>query len=383
MALVFTKDITTDKLLMAFNNNVVKFYSDNEQQPLNCDITGLGLNVKIYPHPDGTFYFNFMDYASPAVNTKKFADDLQVELEDGNSDSFTYDVTDGTFIGGIITFKINFPDASVETDTRFLNFLAGVYQLEDYKSQEIMSFDNYVILSPVKKRSNNTVNLKYWEGYPFEFSFYTSTPNTDFTLKNNTTGIGYDFFSKGTVTSLCLSDGRTDISIEDFLPLVDGTNELNIIAGGHNQGLNILLNKADSDCGVYVKWFNKLGRWNYWLLNKINFRERSAKYNPELDNDFENPEDTFSPTIQTGKTSGDVLKCNVSKLTEAEKDVFIGILESPKIYLFTGERFSRSSSNDWIEVSLKTNSLKIVDGGRKYFKYNLDFDLPGRYMQAL
>lgn len=382
MAINFTKDLPQDKLLMAFNNNVVRFGSDNPGAPQYCDIEGLGLNMRIWPDPNGNFYFNFEKYSAAIVNTNRFVDNLATDLVSGDSDTFTYDVTDGTYIDGDFTFTIVFDDDSTDVIARSVAFLAGVLQLEDFKRQEIPLDADYVMLSPVQRRSNNTTHLTFWEGYPFEFSFYTKNPADPFTLKNTTNGLDWEFQAKGSITSLVLSDGRTDVTIEDFLPLVTGVNQLRFIHDGVDQESTIFLTKADADCGVYIKWLNHLGRWNYFLLNKISFRDRSSKYLDEIDNDFSNLEDTFAPTVQTGKISSEVLKCNTGKLTSEQKRVLLGLLDSPKIYWFVGERYSRSSVNDWIEVSLKATTLKPEDG-KKSADYNIDFDLPTRYMQHL
>lgn len=383
MAIIFTTDISEDKLLMAYNNNVVRFSSDSDLTPLHCDIIGLGIDARIYPVPDMSFYFNLKDYISSEINTNRFADELQSNLISDDSNTFTYDVANGCFAEGMITFKINFIDLTSESVTKSLNFLTGVFQIDDWKKQEIANDANYVVLSPVEKRSNNTSHLKFWEGYPFEFSFYTSNPNESFTLKNNTTANQYDFMAKSKVTSLFLSDGRTDVTLDNFIPLVEGRNELNILKAGVNQDLNIFIDKADADCGVYIKWLNSLGRWNYWLLGKHKKQDRAVKYSSDLENDYSNLDATFSPTLQLGKTSADVLKCFIKNLSESEKLVFSGLFDSPKIYYFTGERFSRATFQDWIEVTLKTTSANIFDSNKKLYSYAIDLQLPERYTQKL
>ncbi len=381
--ITFSKDIATDRLLYAYNNNVVRFASDNAQVPDYCTITGLGFTVRLYPTPSGDFRFDFKEYAMAVVNTKRFADDLQTNLINGDASSFTYDVTDGTFIEGIVSFEIYFPDETTESVTRNLKFLAGVVQLENYKKQEILAVEDIAILSPVASRTSNTVNLKYWEGYPFEFSFYTAEPSVPFALINTTNGLNYDFEAKGKITSLWLSDGRTNVTLEDFLPLVIGANRIVTTNEDVFPIFQLNIEKVDSECGVYVKWLNHLGRWNYWLLHKNSYRDLNSKYSEEIDNDFRNLNETTSPMLQTGKVTNELIKCNSGKLTAWERDIFIGILSSPKIMLFVGERFARASVESWIEVTLKTSTLRTYDARKKTYKYNVDFELPTRYAQRL
>lgn len=378
MAIIFTKDIPINKLLTAYNNNIVRFHSDSLLDSVSAEISMLGDTIILYPHPEGSFYFNLKEYITAEINTKDFADDLIYNLDSLDPGTFTYDVADGCYLEAEITFKINLSDSSSELATRNLHFIAGAEQLEDYKKNEILFAANQIIvLSPVASRTNNTTYIKHWEGYPFEFSFYNREfPVAPFTLKNNTNGLDFEFNSKSKVTSMFLSDGRTDVTLEDFLPLVIGQNDIQFLIDDVNQNINLIIDKADSDCGVYVKFLNKYGRFNYWLFDKNHFRSQTSKYLGELDNDFNNLEDTTSPTLQIGKSSDSTIKCAAKNLTENEKRILEGIIDSPKIYLFTGDRFSKADLTDWMEVRLKTSSLPILSPNKKVYNYYVEFDLP-------
>ncbi|TDO68834.1 hypothetical protein EV143_11818 [Flavobacterium chryseum] len=385
MAIVFSKDIATDKLLTAYNNHIVRFSSDSSLTPATAQIVGLGMDVLLYPHPNGTFYFNFIEYVTAEINTKNFADDIVYNLSDSDTNSFTYDVANGFYLEGTVTFRINFTDTSIEAASRDLKFYIGVDQIEDYKKNQILFVPNRIaILSPVQDRSNNSTYLKYWQGYPFEFTFYNPQGTTDpFILKNLSNGLQHEFQLKGKFTSLYLSDGRTDITIENFLPMMLGENNIQFYIGAINQNVNLIVDKQESDCGTYIKFLNKNGRFSYWLLSKFHFRTRTSKYGSELENDFESLEDTSSPTLQGGKTGDETIKCAAEKLTDREKIIFEGIIDSPKIYMFTGERFAKSNLSDWMEVRLKTSSFVITEPRKKLYSYIIELDLPARYMQIL
>lgn len=382
MAISFIKDILTTKLLTAYNNNVVRFKSDSVDIPKNANISGMGIDVLLYPHPDGSFYFNFKDYISTEINTKNFNDTIESDLDVEDEDTFTYNVSDGCYLQGDITFKINF-ETTYETIVRNLSFVAGVEQLEQARKGETLSDNDFIILSPVAPRTNNTNYLKYWIGYPFEFSYYSKDEFAILNLKNISNGFDSDFQTKGKVTSLFITDGRPEVTIDDFLPLILGYNNIQLFKAGENQNVNLTIDKVDSDCGVYIKFLNQYGRWNYWLLSKYNTRARTTKYIAELDNDFSNLEDTISPTLQTGKIGNETLRCAAEKLDQNERTVFEGIIDSPKIYLFTGLRFTKVTLSDWMEISLKTSSIKTVDTKRNKITFVVEFDLPNRYTQTL
>jgi len=385
MAIIFTKDIASDRLLMAYNNNIVRFGSDSELIPATGQIIGLGIDALLYPHPNKTFYFNFQEYVTSLINTKNFVDDLDYDLIDGDVNSFIYDVADGCYLEGDVTFKINFTDGTSESITRSVHFIAGVEQLETYKKNRIdLIENNIVVLSPVQTRTNNSTYLKFWEGYPFEFSFYNGQyPDAELKLLNRSNGLDLDITSKSKVNSLFLTDGRIDVSIEDFLPLLIGHNDLAISVDDVDQNLNLIINKIDSECGVYVKFLNKYSKWNYWLFSPAEDRQRTSKYLTEISNDFKNLEDTQASTIQSGKVGDESLKVIAKRLTQNDKLILEGIIDSPKILLFTGERFSKADASDWMEVRLKTTSFDTKLPNTKIYSPLFEFDFPERYAITL
>lgn len=379
--IVFSKDLPNDRILLAYNNNIVRFKSDSlALTPLTAEVFGLSAPVVLYPHPDKSFYFNLKDYISVIVNTNRFADTLNPDLIGGDASSFTYNVSNGCFYEGVLQFKINFTDSTSESADRTIEVLAGVEQIENFKKNEILFTPNKIsILSPVTDRTNNTTYLKFWEGYPFEFSIYNRNhPNANFKIRNISNGVDFVFSSKSKVTSMFLSDGRTDVSIEDFLPLIEGTNRLQFLIGDVDQNINLLLEKVDSDCGLYFKFLNKYSRWSYWLFSKNHSRKRTTKYLAEIDNDFENLADTTSQMLQIGKSSEETIKGIAEKLTEKEKTVLDGIIDSPKVYMFTGERFAKADVTDWIEVKVKTASFETKNVNTKTYSYVVEFELPER-----
>lgn len=378
----FIQDISEDKLLMAYNNNVVRFKSDIvDKTVLNCSINGLGIAAIIYPNPEGVFYFNLKEYITAAINTQHFNDNVVAELDENDTSTYTYDASEGCHLGGNLIFIINFSDETIDESTKTLNFIAGVEQLESFKKNEILNIENFVVLSPVENRTNNIVYLKYWPGYPFEFSFFSRNSDQEFTLLNSSNLTQEDFTRKGAVTSMVLSDGRTSTTIENVLPLVTGLNILRFIQDSVLQDQIIKIEKVESDCGVYVKWLNKYGRFNYWLFSKNYFRKRSSKNLGIINNDFENLENTISINYLLGRESADVLRCAAEKLYEDEKLILEGILDSPKILLYTGERFSRAESNDWIEVTMKNGTFDLKSPKVRRYSFVIDFELPDRYTQ--
>ena len=60
MAIVYKTDLPTDKILCAYNNNVIRFKSDSTETPISATITFNGVTVTLYPNPNnGSFNIQF------------------------------------------------------------------------------------------------------------------------------------------------------------------------------------------------------------------------------------------------------------------------------------------------------------------------------------
>ncbi len=379
MAILFTTDIATDKLLLAYVNNVVYFKSDSLLVPKKATIT-IGTSVKtLYPHPNGSFYFNFKEWITSIMNVDNFKDDL---VQDIAETGYIYDWTSKVFLNSDVIFAITLSDLSVQTATRNIKVLSGLLQLEDYKIKYPInsSLTHPVILSPYAKAGNNSCFLKHWEGYPFDITVYTGT-TTNLKVTNLTNLLDYTFSTTNKVNRLCLSDGNTTTTIEGVLPLIDGLNSLKLTSNTFNYYATI--EKINDTCkGHYLKWINELGGYNYWFFNNGN-KNRKVKDLGELENDTENFTDTISPSIQVGKTSNDTLTVSSDILSEDENILLSGIIDSPKIYLFTGQPFAKANFNDWIEVSLNSTDFRIMNAKNVQNKMNFTFELPQRNTRKL
>jgi hypothetical protein len=376
MPILYNKNISEDRLLFAYNNNLLEFYSDQNETPLNCFVNCLGFNAILYPNPSGVFYFNFKDYVTSLL---KFNDNLEYELISNNLDSFLYDITSGIFFNEIVTFTINFPTATAEEFSKKPRFLYSAEQIINFKKGETL-VQGVTVLSPVSRLSNNNIYLKYWEGYPFEISIYNNDLSQEiFTvLKNRTVGSFLALPLLNSITSLFFSDGRTDITIENYMPLVIGKNDLTI----EGTELNITLEKADNECGNYFRYLNKYGVWNYWLFSKENEINRITRIMGTIENDFFNLEDTFAPSKIITKESTDSIKCSARFINDEQLNLFHGITESVKIQYFVGVPFARSVYTDWVDVDLKDSNFSI-ENNRPYQDYTFTFELPKRYNISL
>lgn len=377
MAIVFTQGLSETNNLMAYNNNVVRFNSDSLDTSLRADIVINSQTVTIYPTPDGSFYFNFKEYATTIVNQNNFVDSVNPELDASDSATYTYAGTG--FVIAEVDYIIYLAEDTTDTISKEYRFLAGVEQLETYKRNEIQ-LGQVIVLLPLFPKTANKYYAKYWEGYPFDISFLSASYpdlDDDLLLTNNTNLLDYLFERKAKNTRLFFCDGSIDQTITDFLPLAIGRNEIAW------QDKFIYIDTQDTCGGVYLKWFNQYGGYSYWLFPNFPQRNQSQKAIGEISTDTEDLADTFSQNTIIGMSAGERLTVNSDKLTEEEFNLLRGVLISPKVYLFTGEPFSQADSNDWMEVKVMTPSQRTRNAKGQALDITIDIELPDFYTQTL
>lgn len=372
--ITFSEDISTTSLLMAYNNNVVRFTSDTISKTiLNATIGFNGVTAIIYPQPDGVFYFNFLEWVKPLINTKNFVDTLNPDIDGTDYETLTY--PDSGFLNSITTFTIQFTDDTTETATRNLSYIAGVEQLETYKKNVTQTGSSIVAL-PLFPQTSDRYYAKYWEGFPFDITFIQKTP-IDLDIENTTSGLDWLFDERGNITRLFFSDGRTDESINDFLPIAIGRNVLSWLEKF------IVVDKEDVCDGAYFKWVNNYGGYSYWKFPNFYQRNQTTRAIGEINTDFENLDNTFSQVSQLGTEAGNRIAVNSDILSTEEFNLLKTILTSPKIYYFVGEPFARASANDWVEVRQITTSHRIRNFKNEPNSIVCEFELPDNYIQSL
>lgn len=200
--------------------------------------------------------------------------------------------------------------------------------------------------------------------------------STTFTLTNGlyTT---QDFLNSNKVNRFVVTDGSSNP-----LGLADGYNYLTI---GNSTDLSetFVIENITSPCGVhYLKWLNSFGGWNYWLFYKGN-ETITTKDLGTIYNDYEDVVDTVSPYIAIGKTSETTITLQQELITQNEMLILNDLLESPKVYLYTGVPYSTASPLNWLEVNVKAGSFRVSNAKEKMNTLNLVIELPPNTTKTL
>lgn len=375
MAIVFLKQLDNTKVNLAYNNNLVKFYSSSSFTPVNATIT-IGSNIVIlFPDPNGVFTYNFKDLITTILNVDNFKDDLNPDLDI----SYVYDWTDKISLTNDIVIEVLLSNDSTETNTTNITWLSAFVQLRDWKrnypATELLTTD----VALLQKKNNTDLydyHLNYWSGYPFDLTLYANEETLTITNEVDLSNVDLDF---NKISRLVFSDGRTDVSIEDTINLQEGFNNLDF--GGF---FNLNLNKSVYHCpnGIYLKWINSFGGWNYWLFNRGQENLKTKELGA-LNNDFNNLEDTISPLVSLGKTSESAIKVREQRIKEYDKVMLSDLLDSAKVYLFTGLPFSQNTFNDWIEVNLSAGTFVLENPRSDLYRLDLTIELPTNITRTL
>lgn len=375
MAIVFLKQLDNTKVNLAYNNNLVRFYSSSSFTPVNATIT-IGSNVvTLFPDPNGVFTYNFKDLITTILNVDNFKDDLNPDLDT----EYVYDWTDKISLTGNVVTTINLSNETTETDTRSITWLSAFVQLRNWK-QTFPDADLLTTDVAILQKKNNdeyyNYKLNYWNGYPFDITIYGNNNNIELiNLSNLSNGI----YQLDKISRLVFSDGRTNGSIELDITLQEGFNDLYF-----DTYFNFQLNKITDHCpnGIYLKWINSFGGWNYWLFSKGQ-EQLKTKSLGALNNDFDNLEDTISPLVSLGKESEISIKVREQRIKAYDKELLSDLLDSAKVYMFTGVPFSKNTFNDWIEVNLSAGTFVLENPRSDLYRLDLTIELPTNITRTL
>lgn len=380
MAITYTQTISESIWNLTENNQILQFTSDSLETPLYCDfeITD-GFSARIYPNTSGVFWINLKEYISSLVND--YADDLDfTSIDELDIDTFVYDWSK-VFLNEDIDITITFDDDSTETDTITPFFILGKEDVIPYKLGKTIQSLSQTILSPLKKNTANTFYLRYFEGYPFDFALTRNIPSADTTqtITNNTNAItSPDIELPYDVNRVVICNGDTSVTLEDYLPLTNGYNNLEF-----QNSMFIELWKEETTCGVYVKWLNQYGGYNYWLFNEQHQEVLNHASKGIINNDFTSLDNTTSPFKSLGRNSESEMVVRSEHLNQNDIDLLSGITQSPKVYLFTGVIYSAADDNDWVEVNVKNSNILLRDFKGNIPDVELTLELPKNYSISL
>lgn len=303
-------------------------------------------SFNITPSPLNQFYFNFKTAVKKLINKASFTDDCQYPAVGSIwNDNEAY-------LSAIVNYKVNFEDATNETATFTYQFVKGVNQIT-----EKAFFANRGVAFPLHKPIDNVSYVALFKGYPFDISLF----GEDISITID------QFLSEAQFLAHDLPalevdpeavNFSNDIGVQRLIFSNGSTLWSKIFDKYHNirYGNYEVRMRVEDKCGVYFKWHNEYGGWDYWLFEKNYHVDMKDKQLGEIVRDFDNLPDSKSFVESTGKSVEDSMKLYANGVYDYEIERVLGIARSPKVYMYFGEKDEQNNDDNWVEVQVSASN---------------------------
>jgi hypothetical protein len=376
MAITFLDHSINGKILNAFNNNVVRFSSSSSKE-IRIGIVeiihnGQIIEFELHPSPDDKFYFNFKTIVQKLINGSQFRDSIGY-VQSGNLFR-----DDNAYIELPVQYKIIFTDDTFDIAIYTYWFVKGLCQVK-----EKSFYKNRGQAFPLLRLDNNEAALTIFDGYPLDIPLFGEDINIIIDPLTET-----QFLAHSIPTPLSTSNAITftNDKAAQRLVLCDGSIVWDEIPAG--QFCAILFNgyvlkiRKEDKCGVYLKWHNQYGGWDYYLFERNYNLDLGDKQVDNINTDFENLWDTNSPDISMGKVISETMQLWAFGVYYNEIERVKGLLHSPKVYLYTGDRYDPYTAENWLPVKVSGKSLTRPSQNRRV-TISIEVELPKTYTLTL
>lgn len=362
----FTKDLLP--INPAYNNSIIQFYSDTITGATKATITIEGDSFVTVPL-DNVFTFNFKEIIKTKINSNRFEDVVVPNLI--TEDYIQPDPT----IGREFNVNINVQNYTTgETLSKTYYFQRSVEQLPNY--HRLTSLPNGIrVLLPTANQID--YNVKYFEGFPFDFTVNNLRAFNSIYFKNITTNQQTDAYYNITdeAKRIIISDGGTNTTNTDILVNSSTLNKIELYLNETFKA-NINITKVESQCGVYLKWLNYEGSYSYWLFDSIFKDNLTPKTIDDFAGYYDNLQNLTSTSHLIGKTATKTLQIN-TKFDNGDAEYLSDLVMSPAVWMYAHQvPFQQiQDKHDWIGVKVSDAAFQ-VDRKNSKQKLNLTITLP-------
>lgn len=349
----------------AYNDSIVTF-SSSMTGMTKADIIIGAESFTVYPF-DNQFVYNFKDVVKVLINQNGFQDSIIPDV----ASEYIYDDTN---LQLTITPQFSlYNNATGETTSASYTFIKSAEQLIGYKRKLDVANDVKVLLPT---RNNFDYYLTIFEGFPVDFAIQGISSGDTFCLKNTNNSISSDIVSATTneVKRIFISDGGTDTTVTGQLPLTSNLNKLELYKNDAIKA-NIWINKVESRCGVYLKWFNSFGSYSYWLFEPV-FRETiKTKDYDDILGTYDNLQNVRATSLSLGKSSLKTWTLSTN-FREIDRNYVADILESACVEMYIHQDpFIKFEEFDFVGVKVSDGSFNF-DNKTTNNKLKLTVELP-------
>ena len=365
--ITFSKDLLS--LNPAYNDSIIEFSSNFLFALTRARIVigGHSFNAIAF---NNRFTFNFKEIVKVLINSNRHDDVITPNLSGGN---YIYDDSNVVKSYNVVITIYNQVGQN-ESINKTYNFIRGVEQLPNYKKKITINPSTRVLLP-----TDNYVdyNVKYWEGYPFDFAVQGLTLFQPYFFKNITTNqqTTSATTSNTHVKRIFISDGANSTTESDILVANSTLNKLEFYDNNTFKA-NIYLKKEESRCGVYLKWLNSKGSYSYWLFDNGYKGSINTKIMDEVGGKYDNLQSLTSTSYITGKNATQTLALSTS-FEGIYRDYLTDLMSSPAVWMYQyDEPFHQQEVGDFLGVVVSAGNFQNIDKKLNKGKLNLTITLP-------
>ena len=378
MNIEILNDFDETKIYSAFDNIIIEFGLDTAPtSPIDfAEVIGLGFPVDLSPNPKGNFYFNFKLFSKSYITKGNLQDKISYDVDILNADSFGKE--DPDFMQGKnITIKVVLEDATEITKNFILKYYRGVQDLE--------RFNHYLFVAQNDVIDYTATSIYYWRGYPLDIGVFSKGLGTIGLILNNdisaagnesTEILTYQLIDNYQFTRVILTNGVDNIRSTNGTDLMQLINSISVKDYDQADFAVKIFNVVRMpECeGHYLKWLNRSGDYSYFLFSNKYEESIDASSIGSINNDFKNKEYNPSPSLSKGKTSNREMTLFKSKVDEKMRYFLSDLIDSPKVYYYTGKKDTKASQYNWIEVNVTDNNFEMERPKENTWNYFLQIE---------
>lgn len=371
-------DFDETKIYSAFDNIIIEFGLDTAPtSPIDfAEVIGLGFPVDLSPDPQGNFYFNFKLFSKSYITKGNLQDKISYDVDILNADSFGKE--DPDFMQGKnITIKVVLEDATEITKNFILKYYRGVQDLE--------RFNHYLFVAQNDVIDYRATSIYLWKGYPLDIGVFSkdlsiiriAIEENYFNSNSNEINTfllidGYQF------ARVILTNGVDNIRSFNGADLLENINSIYVAdASEANFAVKIFNVVNMPECeGHYLKWLNRSGDYSYFLFSNKYEETIDASSIGKINNDYANKGQNVSPSLSKGKKSNRELTLFKDRVGVEMRYFLSDLIDSPKVYYYTGKKDTKASEFDWIEVDVANSDFEMNRPKERVWDFYLDIEFP-------
>ena len=378
MNIKVVNDFSDEKIYSAFDNIIIEFALDQEpSSPISfAEILGLNVSITLSANPEGVFYFNYKMFSKSYITKDKLQENIDYNIEQNNALSFSK--KDDSFIDGkAITIKIVLADEREITKDFSLKYNRAIKDLD--------RFNDYFFIDQELGAEYNAEMIYFFPGYPFDLGIFTKElqqigiqTEENRNSSNSVSIQTFDYVENYQFTRLVLSNGFSNLKSSNGNDLTENISEIYIADFSENDFVVKTHDvKQMPNCeGHYLKWLNRSGDFSYFLFS--NRYEENIDVNSlgNINNDYKNKEYSISPKLSKGKESTRELTLFKDRVDEQMRYHLSDLVDSPRVYYYTGEKDQEASVFDWIEVEITNSNFEMHRPKDNVFDFYFDIEFP-------